>query len=89
MRGADESGGGHSQPLEEPTMRQSRIGFLLAALVSAIAVSGQLVSSGGRSPADILYAKPGQLVSANGFRLNLALLTSSAQIEFWSIDGGR
>jgi len=59
-------------------MRQSRIGFLLAALASAIAVSGQLVSSGGRSPADILYAKPGQLVSANGFRLNLYCMGSGS-----------
>src|SRR5258706_2159512 len=78
MRGADESGGGRSQPLEEPTMRQSRIGFLLAALVSAIAVSGQLVSSGGSSPADILYAQPGQLVSVNGFRLNLYCMGSGS-----------
>ncbi len=59
-------------------MRQSRIGFLLAALVSAIAVSGQLVSSGGSSPADILYAQPGQLVSVNGFRLNLYCMGSGS-----------
>jgi hypothetical protein len=41
-------------------MRQLRTGFLLAVLVSAIAVSGQQVASGGSSPADILYPQPGQ-----------------------------
>src|SRR5260370_22046218 len=78
MRSADESGGEHSQPLQEPTMRQIRTGFLLAVLVSAIAVSGQQVASGGSSPADILYAQPGQLVSVNGFRLNLYCMGSGS-----------
>src|SRR6266852_3715285 len=78
MCSVDESGGGHSQPLEEPTMRQSRTGFLLAVLVSAIAVSGQQVTSGGSSPADIFYAQPGQLVSVNGFRLNLYCMGSGS-----------
>jgi pimeloyl-ACP methyl ester carboxylesterase len=78
MRSAGESDGGHSQPLEEPTMRQLRTGFLLAVLISAIAVSGQQVVSGGNSPADILYAQPGQLVSANGFRLNLYCMGSGS-----------
>src|SRR5216684_1158111 len=78
MRSADESGGGHSQPLQEPTMRQIRTGFLLAVLVSAIAVSGQQVASGGSSPGDILYAQPGQLVSVNGFRLNLYCMGSGS-----------
>jgi hypothetical protein len=45
---------------EEPTMRQLRTGFLLAVFVSAIAVSGQQVASGGSFPADILYPQPGQ-----------------------------
>src|SRR5271154_4368854 len=35
-------------------MRRSRTGFLLAVLISAIAVFGQQSVSGGRSPADIL-----------------------------------
>jgi pimeloyl-ACP methyl ester carboxylesterase len=63
---------------EEPTMRQLRTGFLLAVLVSAIAVSGRQVASGGSSPADILYAQPGQLVSVNGFRLNLYCMGSGS-----------
>src|SRR5260370_40798249 len=78
MGSADESGGGHSQPLQEPTMRQIRTGFLLAVLVSAIAGSGQQVASGGSSPADILYAQPGQLVSVNGFRLNIYCMGSGS-----------
>jgi pimeloyl-ACP methyl ester carboxylesterase len=78
MRSADESGGGHSQPLEEPTMRQSRTGFLLAMVISSITISGQQVASGASSPADILYAQSGQLVSVNGFRLNLYCMGSGS-----------
>jgi len=52
-------------------MRQSRTGFLLAVLISTIAVSGQQGARGGSSPADIIYARPGQLVDVGGFRLNL------------------
>jgi len=59
-------------------MRQSRTGFLLAVVISAIMVSGQQVASGGSSPADILYAQPGQLVSVNGFRLNLYCMGSGS-----------
>jgi pimeloyl-ACP methyl ester carboxylesterase len=59
-------------------MRQSRTGFLLAVVISAIMVSGQQVASGGSSPADILYAQPGQLVSVNGFRLNLYCIGSGS-----------
>jgi pimeloyl-ACP methyl ester carboxylesterase len=51
-------------------MRQSRTGFLLAVLISTVAVSGQQ-KAGGRSPADIVYAQPGRLVDVGGFRLNL------------------
>jgi pimeloyl-ACP methyl ester carboxylesterase len=50
---------------------QLRIGFLFAVLVSPIAVCGQLAASGASSPADVLYAQPGQLVDVGGFRLNL------------------
>src|SRR5437588_11769287 len=56
---------------EESTVRQLRRGFLFAVLVSAIAVCGQHATSGASSPADILYAQPGQLVDVGGFRLNL------------------
>jgi len=59
-------------------MRQSRTGFLLAVVISAIMVSGRQVASGGSSPADILYAQPGQLVSVNGFRLNLYCIGSGS-----------
>jgi pimeloyl-ACP methyl ester carboxylesterase len=59
-------------------MRQSRTGFLLAVVISAIMISGQQVASGGSSPADILYAQPGQLVSVNGFRLNLYCIGSGS-----------
>src|SRR5258708_14306817 len=59
-------------------MRQARTGFLLAVVISAIMVSGQHVASGGSSPADILYAQPGQLVSVNGFRLNLYCIGSGS-----------
>jgi pimeloyl-ACP methyl ester carboxylesterase len=51
-------------------MMQLRAGFLWAMLVPAAAV-GQQAASGGSSPADILYARPGQLVAVNGFRLSL------------------
>src|SRR5262245_32168485 len=54
------------------------MGFLLAVLISAIAVSGQQAASSGSpgSPSDILYAHPGQLVSVNGFRLSLYCMGS-------------
>jgi pimeloyl-ACP methyl ester carboxylesterase len=60
-------------------MKQSRTCALLAAvLISTVAVSGQRVASGGSSPADILYAQPGKLVSVNGFRLNLYCMGSGS-----------
>ena len=59
-------------------MRKSLTGFLLTVLTFAIAVSGQQVVSGGRSPADVLYTQPGQLVSVNGFRLNLYCMGSGS-----------
>jgi len=52
-------------------MRQSRTGFLLAVLVPTIALSAQQGTGGAGSPADIIYARPGQLVDVGGFRLNL------------------
>ena len=59
-------------------MKQSRTCVLLAVLISTVAVSSQQVASGGSSPADILYAQPGQLVSVNGFRLNLYCMGSGS-----------
>jgi pimeloyl-ACP methyl ester carboxylesterase len=52
-------------------MKQSAAVVLLAVVISAIMVSGQQVANAGSSPADTLYARPGQLVSVNGFRINL------------------
>jgi pimeloyl-ACP methyl ester carboxylesterase len=57
-------------------MRQSRTGFLLAVLISTIVVSGQQGASGGSSPADTIFARPGQLVDVGGFRLNLYCMGS-------------
>jgi pimeloyl-ACP methyl ester carboxylesterase len=59
-------------------MRQSQTGFLLAVLVSTIAVSAQQGAGGGSSPADILYAHAGQLVDVGGFRLNLYCMGSGS-----------
>ena len=59
-------------------MKLVSIFMLSAALISVVAVSGQQGASGGGSPADILYAKPGQLVSVNGFRLNLYCMGSGS-----------
>jgi hypothetical protein len=44
-------------------MKQIQMFLLLAVLISAAGVSGRQVASGGSSPADILYAQPGTLVS--------------------------
>jgi pimeloyl-ACP methyl ester carboxylesterase len=49
-----------------------RIGSLLAVLVSPVV--GSQAASTDHSPADTLYAQPGQLVSVNGFRLSLYCL---------------
>src|SRR5438876_11407973 len=59
-------------------MKQTRIFFLLALLISTVAVSGQQVASGGTSPADTVYAQPGKLVSVNGSRLNLYCMGSGS-----------
>src|SRR5260370_12095344 len=59
-------------------MKQTRIFFLLALLISTVAVSGQKGASGGSSPADVVYARPGKLVSVNGFRLNLYCMGSGS-----------
>jgi pimeloyl-ACP methyl ester carboxylesterase len=59
-------------------MMQSQTGFLLAVLVSTIAVSAQQGSGGGSSPADMIYAQAGQLVDVGGFRLNLYCMGSGS-----------
>src|SRR5262249_50087500 len=52
-------------------MRQARLGLVWTILisVSAVAASGQQPGTPS-PPADIVYARPGQLVDAGGFRLN-------------------
>src|ERR1700738_3713684 len=52
-------------------MNQSRTCLLVAVLSITVAVSGQQVANGDSSLADAAYARPGQLVDAGGFRLNL------------------
>jgi len=54
-------------------MRPIGILFGSALFIFAVtaAVSGQQGASSGSAPADIVYAQPGQLVDAGGFRLNL------------------
>lgn len=59
-------------------MKQSRTCLSLAVLISAVAFSGQQAPSGGSSPTDILYARPGRLVDVGGFRLNLYCMGSGS-----------
>jgi hypothetical protein len=56
-------------------MKQIRI--LLLAVLFATAHSGQEAASGG-VPADIVYGQPGQLVSVDGFRLNVYRMGSGS-----------
>jgi pimeloyl-ACP methyl ester carboxylesterase len=56
-------------------MKQTRI-MLLAVLFATVA-SGQEAASGG-VPADMVYGQPGQLVSVDGFRLNLYCMGSGS-----------
>src|ERR1700745_2618544 len=59
-------------------MKQTKMFLLSAVLIATVAVSGQQVASSGSSPADIVYAQPGKLVSVNGFRLNLYCMGSGS-----------
>ena len=67
-------------------MRQIRVVFLsvpficavVAVLSSPVAVSGQQEASSVSAPADAIYARPGQLVDAGGFRLNLYCMGSGS-----------
>ena len=59
-------------------MKQTQIVLLLAVLISTGAVRGQQITSAQSSPADIVYARPGQLVDAGGFRLNLYCIGSGS-----------
>ena len=59
-------------------MKQIQMFLLLAVLISTVAVFGQQAASRGSAPADIVYAQPGQLVDAGGFRLNLYCMGSGS-----------
>jgi pimeloyl-ACP methyl ester carboxylesterase len=60
-------------------MRQIQASLLLAVLIFTIGAFGQQVPGGsGKSPADIIYARPGSLVPVDGFRLNLYCLGSGS-----------
>src|SRR6201998_647023 len=52
-------------------LKQIQMFLLLAVLISPVVVSGQQVASSDSAPADLVYGRPGQLVSVDGFRLNL------------------
>jgi pimeloyl-ACP methyl ester carboxylesterase len=45
--------------------------LLLVVFISTVVASGPQAASGDHAPADAAYARPGQLVDAGGFRLNL------------------
>jgi hypothetical protein len=57
-------------------MKQIQMFLLLAVFISTVAVSSQQAASRGNAPADIVYTEPGQLVDADGFRLNLYCMGS-------------
>jgi pimeloyl-ACP methyl ester carboxylesterase len=70
--------GGLLDPRTGNRMKQIPVFLPLAMLISATSVSGQQVASGGNSPADIVYANPGQLVDVGGFRLSLYCMGSGS-----------
>src|SRR5205814_7974224 len=60
-------------PEGDETMKRTRICLLLVLFLSSV-----VASSGGSAPADIVYARPGRLVDAGGFRLNLYCMGSGS-----------
>jgi pimeloyl-ACP methyl ester carboxylesterase len=59
-------------------MKQIQMFLPLAMLISTVAVAGQQVATSGSPPADLVYAQPGQLVDAGGFRLNFYCIGSGS-----------
>jgi len=59
-------------------MKQIQMFLLLAMPISTVDVSGRQVASTGSATADAVYARPGQLVDAGGFRLNLYCMGSGS-----------
>jgi pimeloyl-ACP methyl ester carboxylesterase len=54
------------------------LAFLFLTAVPGFAVAQQMDAPASRVPADIVYARPGQLVDAGGFRLNLYCMGSGS-----------
>jgi pimeloyl-ACP methyl ester carboxylesterase len=52
--------------------------LLLVVFFSTVVASGPQAASGGSAPADAVYARPGHLADAGGFRLNLYCMGSGA-----------
>lgn len=68
-----------SQKVEElKIMKRKRICLLLAAFMSTAAALGAQPVNGVSAAADIVYARPGQLVDAGVFRLNLYCMGSGS-----------
>jgi pimeloyl-ACP methyl ester carboxylesterase len=60
-------------------MKQTRVSLLLLVVsISTVVASGRQAASTGSTPADFVYARPGQLVDAGGFRLNLYCMGSGS-----------
>ena len=60
-------------------MKRTRISLLLLVVfVSTVVASGRQAASTGSAPADAVYARPGHLVDAGGFRLNLYCMGSGS-----------
>jgi pimeloyl-ACP methyl ester carboxylesterase len=66
------------RPLRSLFLSAPLIFAVIAVLISTVRSSGQQAASSGNAPADILYAQPGQLVDAGGFRLNLYCMGSGS-----------
>src|SRR5438477_8420094 len=68
---------GHKFSAEEPLCRLLECAAFFAALFVALVCAVQLGAQSA-APADIVYARPGQLVDAGGFRLNLYCMGSGS-----------
>ena len=68
---------GHKFSAEEPLCRLLECAAFFAALFVALVCAVQLGAQSA-APADIVYARPGQLVDAGGFRLNLNCMGSGS-----------
>src|SRR5438874_7074031 len=80
---------------EEPLSRLPKCAAFFAALLVVLVWAVQLGAQSA-APADIVYARPGQLVDAGGFRLNLYCMGSGSPTvvfdsgwEDWRLPGRR